>query len=380
MRTRRVFTVAVVTLGALGAPAAAIAAGWSEQTVPSPSSATNAYLYGVSCRSASACEAVGGSAAGLGGSPQPLAESWNGSKWSLQTPPVAAGTLPGPLHGVSCPSATTCEAVGGGPPPDPLLAYGYSPQSGWTLQSAPLPSAAAFGQFGGVSCVSASFCVAVGNFTPSSDFEALDLLAEVWNGMAWSAMTPLAVPDDRVQELTGVWCQSVRSCFAVGNADTATAATPLIERWTGTDWTIASTKVPAGQPYAALTAVTCRIGCVAVGDEGVAPYAERPSWPFTATALPYPTGGQMQAGESGVSCSYAQCVAVGSSENTTTAAPLAQIRSSGVWTLSEPVDPADVPQAYLDAVSCTVYGKCFAVGSCTTEPNTSDPLAESYTP
>jgi hypothetical protein len=40
---------------------------------------------------------------------KPSAPSWNGRRWSIQRTPY---TMQAPLTGVSCVSATVCEAVG----------------------------------------------------------------------------------------------------------------------------------------------------------------------------------------------------------------------------------------------------------------------------
>src|SRR5207247_10629796 len=53
---------------------------WSLDPTPDPSGAIYSRLAGVSCVSATDCEAVGSSDAN-----QVLAEHWNGSGWSLQT-------------------------------------------------------------------------------------------------------------------------------------------------------------------------------------------------------------------------------------------------------------------------------------------------------
>ncbi len=71
----------------------------------------------VACTSSSACTAVGYSI----GSASPfarmtLAETWNGTSWSIQpTPnPAATGNM---LNGVSCVTAGPCVAVGSAPDP-----------------------------------------------------------------------------------------------------------------------------------------------------------------------------------------------------------------------------------------------------------------------
>ncbi|HEU4393781.1 MAG TPA: hypothetical protein VFR04_09140, partial [Solirubrobacterales bacterium] len=73
-------------------------------------------LRGVSCPSASACIAVGTTAAPGDGHIVPLVESWNGSSWSTQeatdTVAVYGGSNYGRLSGVSCTSASACTTVG----------------------------------------------------------------------------------------------------------------------------------------------------------------------------------------------------------------------------------------------------------------------------
>ena len=70
-RTRGACVIAVlVTLAAwLSGATAALASSWSVQRVPSPIRAKSSTLSGVSCRSATACTAVGATSGG-----QPLVE------------------------------------------------------------------------------------------------------------------------------------------------------------------------------------------------------------------------------------------------------------------------------------------------------------------
>ena len=59
---------------------------WTVQPTPSPAGATFSYLSGVSCTSASACTAVGyfGNSAG---NILNLAEGWNGTRWTIESTP-----------------------------------------------------------------------------------------------------------------------------------------------------------------------------------------------------------------------------------------------------------------------------------------------------
>jgi hypothetical protein len=89
---------------------------WSARPIALPVSSDTVRqvdLDAVSCSSATACTAVG-SFAPLAGGQYGLVERWDGSTWSVQTP------SPGPnraylFSGVSCPSRTTCTAVGSKP-------------------------------------------------------------------------------------------------------------------------------------------------------------------------------------------------------------------------------------------------------------------------
>jgi hypothetical protein len=84
---------------------------WMMQSVPIPSGAAGGNLFGVSCTAANACTAVG--TAGPNGGPLvTLVERWNGSKWVVQPTPNPAGATESFLNGVSCASASACTAVG----------------------------------------------------------------------------------------------------------------------------------------------------------------------------------------------------------------------------------------------------------------------------
>jgi hypothetical protein len=86
---------------------------WTPQSPPVPPDTDGAWFAGVSCTNNNACTAVGYFTAFELSDGAPLAESWNGTSWSLQS----AQPLPSPLYNaglaqVSCTSATACTAVG----------------------------------------------------------------------------------------------------------------------------------------------------------------------------------------------------------------------------------------------------------------------------
>ena len=109
-------------------------------------------LNGVSCVSATFCEAVGYTvnSSGYVG----VALDWNGSTWTNQTLPPSVSAL----GGVSCVSTTFCMAVGlDGSGDGVALSWdGTSPD--WIIQS----STSSMYPLGGVSCPTSSYCVAAG--------------------------------------------------------------------------------------------------------------------------------------------------------------------------------------------------------------------------
>jgi len=84
---------------------------WAVQLTPSPPS-IGPDLLGVSCASATACTAAGRYYDGSLFENVPLAEAWNGTAWAIQPTPDISSDGNGSLNAVSCRSATACWAVG----------------------------------------------------------------------------------------------------------------------------------------------------------------------------------------------------------------------------------------------------------------------------
>lgn len=232
---------------------------------PSPSPATTSLLDGVSCRTASACTAVGYDNAYDHGD-KTLVETWNGTTWTKVASPSPDGY--NFLYGVSCASATFCFAVG---VRETLKATDVKTLTetwngtAWTVVPSPSPAtgSAAFDTLSSVSCTAPNACTAVGYYLESNQLIP-HALVETWNGTRWTLDTTPAVANPI---LTGVSCTSAHTCTAVG---TQGASKPLIETWNGTTWTAVS--IP--NPYTAesFTGVSCRTteDCVAVGNHSVA--------------------------------------------------------------------------------------------------------------
>jgi hypothetical protein len=184
---------------------------WAIQPVPAPAGASQSFLSAVSCSAADNCLATGTILTASSTLGPPLAESWNGSSWtmlSIPNPPNSAGTE---LTGLSCASATSCVAVGEEfpvlGPVTQAMAESWD-GSTWTVQPVPVSGGGSVNSaLSGVSCVSATSCTAVGRYT-------IGALAEYWNGSGWRQQQ--TTHPAAHNQLAGVSCLFARSCTAVG--------------------------------------------------------------------------------------------------------------------------------------------------------------------
>lgn len=197
---------------------------WTILPIPSPAPSpaidvSSSSLYDVSCSSSRACSAVG-DIIDVSGDRASLAERWNGSKWVLQRTP--SSFLADELLSVSCPTATSCVAVGDSGFPDvtvgsQTLAIHWN-GTRWSIKPTPnvpdvdhlMPQ----GSLSGVSCISRADCTAVGSTTDLGS-----VMAEHWNGFAWSLQAiPSPVNDaNSSSALNSVSCTSSTTCIAVGS-------------------------------------------------------------------------------------------------------------------------------------------------------------------
>jgi hypothetical protein len=383
---------AVALLAAITTPAVASAAvsGWSIQPSPNQMFASSG-LGSVSCVSASACTAVG-LANDQKGNSAALAEGWNGSSWSVLPSPNLPSINGNVLTGIACSAATACTAVGSFPNKtngaDQTLAERWD-GTRWSVQPTPNPDFV-LNDLMAVSCPSATSCTAVGwyvNHDHGHDFT----VAEQWDGTTWKMQPTPNFPGSQVDVLQGVSCTSTTACTAVGYAWPGAAgqgSTTLVERWNGTAWLIQPSPNPRnglGSNY--LTSVSCATAtaCSAVGysDGGgqggnQASFAERwngASW--TVENTPHPAG-SVSTNLAGVSCtSAAACTAVGSSR-VFSGNPrlLVEHWNGAVWAFQGAAMPAGSTSSSMGGVSCPVSGTCTAVGSFDNAISDSFTLAE----
>ena len=278
---------------------------WKIQATPNPAKASTITLTGVSCVSASFCEASGSKSNGSAA----FAEKWTGTAWQLQTAPGK-----GPLAAVSCVSASFCAAVG-----TQATTSGTGPLAvkwngtAWSTQPLPAPAGATLSAMTGVSCTSATSCEAVGTYNEDIAFAA------VWNGSVWKLQTVPAPAGAVATELDGVSCHAAGACAAVGLQESSSSSGPLAEAWNGTAWSAQATPLPAGALSGTLAGVSCTSAgaCTAAGyydnasetELSLAEVWNGTAWSVQSTPNPTSSGDEF----TGVSCGAAgACTAVGS--------------------------------------------------------------------
>jgi len=144
---------------------------WTILSTVNPEGATEAGFAGVACSTSSSCMAVGSYHATSFGVDKTLTERWNGSTWAIVSSPNPAKEGLAHLRGVSCLSASSCIAVGslysGTFPLDEetTIAESWNGTS-WTLQTSPNAAGKHFSSFVSVSCSSTVACTAVGGARP----------------------------------------------------------------------------------------------------------------------------------------------------------------------------------------------------------------------
>src|SRR6266702_3727555 len=234
----RLPTSAAAALAALLllAPAAlAQTAPWTLVTSPNASPGNN-QLNAVASISANDVWAVG-SADNAIGNPQPLAEHWDGTAWSIvPTPTVVTGTL----SGVAAISSTNVWAGGG----FLLSSRGNTAQflhwngRKWSVAKSPTVAGATIF---GMAAVSSSDIWAVGAVISGGVAQAF---IEHWNGRNWAVVASPAASTQN-NHLDGVTAISASDVWAVGDFQNASGVfQTLTEQWNGTAWSIVTSPAP----------------------------------------------------------------------------------------------------------------------------------------
>jgi hypothetical protein len=324
-------------------------------------------LTAVSCPGPTTCLAVGRN--WNGSNYQLFAERWNGTSWSIVPIPSPSAALYSGLNGVSCASTTNCVAVGFYSADDYIprsLAVHWN-GSTWSIVPSPTTPSSSDTELESVSCPSTTSCFAVGYVTVFSG----DTLVEHWNGTTWSRVTSPDAPGDAI--LRGISCPSVTSCNAVGSYKPAEGGeNTFVERWNGTSWSITPSPNPRGSALAVLAGVTCSSAtrCDAVGSSTAgsttSTLVER--WTGTTWVIlrtPNPT---VDASLRAIACpAPGDCHAVGFSGDEESAwpppiQPFAEHWNHTSWSITPAQNPSNSTSADLRGVACPTATTCFAVG------------------
>lgn len=236
-------------------------ATWSVQGPPAPKGATRNILTSISCPAKTSCFAVGVTTS-KSGQQRTLAERWNGRSWSITPTPNPAGGQEIELDSVSCPSASSCVAVGA--MIQGTFAQVWNGKSWKSTAAVPNPKNSAHSLLFGVACPSAGDCIAVGRTIKNSKTIPL---AEQWNGRRWAPQRAAAHGSVISSQLAGVSCTSASACTAVGVEFLPSTSTGLAESWTGKRWVLRSIEIPSGSTSSDLARVSCNsaVACMATG-------------------------------------------------------------------------------------------------------------------
>lgn len=180
---------------------------WRKLTIRKPH---RGFLENVSCIGPTWCMAVGPAASGhqLG-----LAQRWNGSSWTALRTPTMRGSSGGTLTGISCVSASFCLAVGerktAGSRRKTVLAESWN-GSRWSVTPIPALPVSGGTSLERVSCATANTCAAVGPNVINHQ-----VLIEWWNGTNW-AFSPSPTLTNTSANLFDVSCVNNQPTPATG--------------------------------------------------------------------------------------------------------------------------------------------------------------------
>jgi hypothetical protein len=281
-----------------------------------------------------------------------------------------------PLNSISCPATTLCMAVGEDIRTNHAIAETFN-GSRWSLTELPLPAGAKFATLGSIDCPTKTRCIAVGQWGPSPVFTTYRLYAETWNGKSWTRVGGIPAPSgNQGAAYSGVSCSSATSCVLtavkLGRTGIAVGFTEILAAG---KWHL-SVPPGFGTGNNILENVSCTSAthCVVVGNSGVSRRAPggtpaasiiADTWNgrgWSEAKLPMPSGGR-GAWAYDVSCSSATSCFVTGGQNLSggVSGTLAERIVGGKWKITS-VAGALGNHTSLFAVSCPTAAMCMATG------------------
>ncbi len=360
---------------------------WSLNSAASLSAKTmlSNYLTSVSCVSASFCVAAGYYLTqSFTVWDQNLVLAWNGSSWLLNSAASlsTSASVGNGLSGISCVSARFCVAAGyynsSAVSQNLLLTWNGSTWngSGWSLDAAASLSATTMLRkyLTSVSCAFAGYCVAAGYYNNGVADQNLLL---TWNGSSWSPNSTgsLSSSSSLNNQLTGVSCESMNFCVAVGYFSTYTADQNLVLAWNGSTWNFnfAGSLSTSASQNNHLTSVSCASAsfCVAAGyysngtvDQNLLLTWNGSTWSRNSAAS-LSTSASQNNHLTGVSCASASfCVAAGYYSNGTVDQNLLLAWNGSTWSRDSAaaLSTSASQNNHLTGVSCDYLSYCVAAG------------------
>jgi hypothetical protein len=332
---------------------------------------TNGQLKAVSCPSATTCFAVG-----LDGNSQAVVSQGTltgaGWTWTSLNEFSRVFRIDIPLFSIVCPTDKSCVAVGYDGLNQAIVANALVLQGKWywsVLDVVP-PDASKKDFLKSVSCSTATTCVAVGNNARNQGIVTTGHNAGgTWT---WSRIEDLRSDGSGAGHLTSISCGGSATCVAVGydgaGQSIQTIGTELRGSWT---WSPSTVVAPDNSGSGQLDGVDCAsaVSCVAVGVDGsylpieTAGVKAGGSWTWSPSASVTPDGSGTGSFKS-VSCfSPTSCIAVGY-DSDTQAIYSAGTESGATWTwapLNE-IAPDAEGYGFLNGIACVSDSSCVTVG------------------
>jgi hypothetical protein len=164
------------------------------------------------------------------------------------------------LTDISCPSPTSCVAVGLGGPIERWTGRAWITLHPHQVRGQYAPNA--------VSCLAVNWCMTVG--TVKGKGGAVIQLSDRWNGSRWSLEPVPGLPNGKglsLAFLQSVSCPTLKTCIAGGQSELPPPNSPILaERWNGVRWSAQRVPSIVGTGFTgALESISCPVASMCLG-------------------------------------------------------------------------------------------------------------------